>query len=62
MAKPTWTARGFTELDKSIDVDGPLSLRVDYDDVDQAQVKRDLKRMLSILNRHWDDPENQEVT
>lgn len=38
-------------------IDGPegfdLDLSADHDDVDQLQVRRDLKKLCLILDRHW---------
>lgn len=48
--------RKYDRLDKRIQVDGPgdLTLYVDYDDVDHAQVLRDLRKAVALLNRHPD--------
>ncbi len=51
-----FVAEPFSTIDKEIRVRGPgIDLRVDYDDVDHLDVRRQLRRMLEILNRHWED-------
>jgi hypothetical protein len=42
--------------DKWIFVQGPdLNIRIDYDDVPQRLVRKSLRKMVSILNEHWED-------
>ena len=39
--------------DKSIDIDGPLRIMVDYDDVNHYAVDILLPQLYKILNEHW---------
>jgi hypothetical protein len=55
MASKHWGARRYERWDKKIVVDGPgVRLEVDYDDVDHRAVARGTKRMIDLLNAHWD--------
>lgn len=41
--------------DKWLTVEGPdLLIRIDYDDVDQGAALAAARRMVDILNRHWE--------
>jgi predicted RNA-binding Zn-ribbon protein involved in translation (DUF1610 family) len=52
-----YTIEPYDEYDKDITVrvGNHLVLSVDYDDVDHTQVEDDLKKMVAILEQHWDD-------
>lgn len=50
---PEWSINEFGRSDKSIQIDGPLRLEVDYDDVDTDAVDLLLPLFLDILNKHW---------
>lgn len=45
------------DKDFSVSIGYNLFMRVDYDDVDHDSVDADLKKMVSILEKYWDDPE-----
>jgi len=44
-----------TRIDKSLDISGPdgLNLKVDFDDVNPTTVLKTTKKMVKILNDHW---------
>lgn len=53
MAEP-FTIQPHTTVDKSFTIDGPdIYLVVDYDDVDHKTVDREAKKVVNILNAHW---------
>lgn len=45
-----------TRTDKRFKITGPddFKLLVDYDDVDHKEVDKQTKKMVDILNKHWD--------
>ncbi len=54
----TFKIYSFTNWDKDICVTSEeLTLKVDYDDVDHKTVKKAMKKMVKILNKHWNDSE-----
>lgn len=57
MAKPLFEIERHSSYDKDVPVQGPGDLRllVDYDDVDQDEVKPAMEKMVAILNKHWND-------
>jgi hypothetical protein len=50
-----FTVKPFTNIDKYVEITGPdyLRLLVDFDDVDHAEVRKQVKRMVAILNENW---------
>jgi hypothetical protein len=47
-----------TSMDKRFVIQGPeITLYVDNDDVDQATVARESKKLVAILNKHWENEE-----
>ena len=58
MANQTFRIEKHTSLDKRFAIEGPdITLYVDNDDVDQRVVARQAKRLVAILNEHWDNGE-----
>ena len=60
MAKKPFAMTNINEhLDKRIGIYGPdeLYIEVDYDDVNHSLVKKGVKKMLKILNEHWESEE-----
>lgn len=57
MSKPLFEIDRYTSYDKKIPIQGPGDLRllVDYDDVDQDEVRPAMEKMVAILNKHWND-------
>lgn len=57
MPKPLFEIERYASYDKDIPVQGPGDLRllVDFDDVDQDEVKPAMEKMVAILNKHWND-------
>lgn len=54
MAKP-FSIQPHTTVDKSFTIEGPeIRLVVDYDDVYHVLVDREAKKIVKILNAHWD--------
>lgn len=51
-----WEAQPYTNLDKRIEITGPLTLYVDYDDVNQQAADVLVQRLLDILNSQWRTP------
>ena len=51
-----FTIQPHSTIDKSFDIYGPqdLLLMVDFDDVDHETVEKLTKRMVDILNEHWE--------
>ena len=45
----------FTNADKTVEITGPDYLRifVDFDDVNHAEVRKQIKQMVVILNENW---------
>jgi hypothetical protein len=45
----------FTNIDKRVEIQGPdyLRLFVDFDDVNHAEVRKQIKQMVAILNENW---------
>lgn len=41
--------------DKSFLIFGPIDLEVDYDDVDHKEQDLLSKKVVKILNKHWND-------
>lgn len=52
---PDWKAKPYTNIDKRITITGPgdLTMFVDNDDVNNANVRHMVTRMLECLNRHF---------
>lgn len=50
--EPNWEVEDFWHL-KSVVVDGPLPLIIDYDDVQHNEVQLLTDRVAEILNLHW---------
>jgi hypothetical protein len=45
----------FDSIDKSITIVGPeITIAVDYDDVNHPQVRKDIKKLVKILNENWE--------
>lgn len=43
-------------FDKQFEINGPdIRLFVDNDDVDQKTVAREARKLVAILNKHWED-------
>jgi hypothetical protein len=59
MARKPFKVHKFTNIDKRVEVTGPDYLRffVDFDDVNHAEVRKQIKKMVALLNEHW-MPEN----
>lgn len=54
MPKP-FTIEPHTTIDKQFAINGPdVTLLVDYDDVDHSSVDKAVKRLVKILNEHWE--------
>ncbi len=49
----------FSTIDKRVEITGPDGLRffVDYDDVDHKTVRKQMAKLIGILNDHWDSTE-----
>jgi len=60
--KKEFNITSYEKYDKDILVEGPNELRVkvDFDDVDRTSVEKDMKKMIKILNDHWNDPKYAE--
>jgi hypothetical protein len=60
MARP-FKVKPFTNIDKRVEITGPdyLQLFVDFDDVNHAEVRKQIKKMVALLNKHWDDAKKQ---
>jgi hypothetical protein len=56
MSEP-FKVHNFSTIDKWIDITGPegLSIRVDYDDVAHKSVENATKKMVDLLNNHWNE-------
>ena len=48
-----WKILGHSEIDKSFEVDGPLPLEIDYDDVNHDEVDFLINEVVQILNTYW---------
>lgn len=48
-----WHAEKFSTADKTIRIDGPLPLEVDYDDVDHKEVREQVRHLVWVLNTYW---------
>lgn len=52
----------YDDCDKSIRIlensnsYGALCIDVDFDDVEHDKVEKKVKKMIDILNKHWNDP------
>jgi hypothetical protein len=55
MAKQPFKVEPFTNIDKHVVITGPdyFRLAVDFDDVNHAEVRKQIKKMVAILNAHW---------
>ena len=55
MATKPFRVEPFADIDKWIEIRGPdyLSIRVDFDDVNHAEVRKQIKQMVAILNDNW---------
>ena len=58
MAKP-FKVKPFSNIDKWVEITGPdyLIIRVDFDDVNHAEVRKQIKQMVAILNQNWKNDE-----
>jgi hypothetical protein len=55
MANNPFKVKPFTNIDKRVEIEGPDYLRifVDFDDVNHAEVRKQIKQMVAILNENW---------
>jgi hypothetical protein len=55
MASNPFKVKPFTNIDKRVEIEGPDYLRifVDFDDVNHAEVRKQIKQMVAILNENW---------
>ena len=55
MASNPFKVKPFTNIDKWVEITGPdyFSIRVDFDDVNHAEVRKQIKQMVDILNENW---------
>jgi hypothetical protein len=55
MASKSFKVQPFTNIDKRVEIEGPDYLRifVDFDDVNHAEVRKQIKQMVAILNENW---------
>jgi hypothetical protein len=46
----------FSNIDKFITINGPdtLIIAVDFDDVYHPQIRKDVKKLVKILNENWE--------
>lgn len=58
MASTNFKVTPFTNLDKRVEIQGPDYLRilVDFDDVNHVEVRKQIKKMVTLLNEHWEKP------
>jgi hypothetical protein len=56
MPKRLFTVKPFTSIDKYVEISGPeyFRLLVDFDDVNHAEVRKQVKKMVALLNAHWE--------
>lgn len=56
MAAKPFKVQPFTNIDKRVTIEGPDYLRiyVDFDDVNHAEVRKQIKQMIALLNQHWE--------
>lgn len=56
MPKQLFSASSFDTVNKTVEIRGPDDFRmeVDYDDVDHPEVRRTAKRIILLLNKHWE--------
>jgi hypothetical protein len=56
MASKSFKVQPFTNIDKRVEIQGPDYLRifVDFDDVNHAEVRKQIKQMVTLLNEHWE--------
>lgn len=50
-----WKHDSFNTCDKEIRITGPadISISIDYDDVDHPTVKREIRKLVRLLNTYW---------
>jgi hypothetical protein len=55
MSKP-FKVEPFSDINKSITINGPdtLTIAVDFDDVYHPQIRKDVKKLVKILNENWE--------
>lgn len=50
---------GIGSWGKELDIVAPdncsLAIQIDYDDVDHKEVDKDVRKLVKILNEHWND-------
>jgi hypothetical protein len=57
---PEFKMQKMHPCDKDIIIYGTnLAIKVNYDDVLHRLVRKDVKKMLKILNKYWDEEEQQ---
>ena len=58
MASTNFKVTPFTNLDKRVEIQEPDYLRilVDFDDVNHVEVRKQIKKMVTLLNEHWEKP------
>jgi hypothetical protein len=58
VASTNFKVQPFTNIDKRVEIQGPdyLHIFVDFDDVNHAEVRKQIKQMVAILNKHWEKP------
>ena len=44
-----------TTVDKEFVIEGPIELIVDYDDVNHKEVDQLSRKVVQILNEHWEE-------
>lgn len=58
MAEKLFKIEPHTHIDKSFQIQTPehnLNLAVDYDDVDHKEADRLARKVVAILNAHWEE-------
>ena len=55
MPENPFKVKPFTNIDKRVEIEGPDYLRifVDFDDVNQDEVREQIAQMVGILNEYW---------
>lgn len=50
------------DIDKHLTVEGPdLTMKIDFDDVDQRATLRATRKMVALLNEHWNGEVNEDL-
>lgn len=52
-----WTLPDFDPVEKSLTINGPLPLEIDFDDVDHKEVQAYAEAVVVVLNSHLDQIE-----